>query len=116
MKKTKRLPAAAGDVHRNYPDVWAAYERLGATCAEAGPIPKRSRRFVKLALAIGRGAEGAVHSHVRQALSEGIGKDEIRHVALLALPTLGFHAGVSALTWIEDILGNGKTKTRARRR
>ena len=112
----KKLPAAAGDVRRDYPEVWTAFERLGAACAEAGPISARTRRLVKLALAVGRGAEGIVHSHARQALAEGVSADEIRHVALLAVPTLGFHAGVSALTWIEDIVGRGKPRLRARRR
>ena len=112
----KKLPAAAGDVRSRYAKVWSAYERLGATCAESGPLPERTRRLVKLALAVGRGAEGAVHSHARQALQEGVGADEIRHVALLSIPTLGFHAGVSALTWIEDILGGRKPAKLARRR
>ena len=111
----KKLPAAAGDVRRDYPEVWTAFEGLGDACSKAGPIPARTRRLVKLALAVGHGAEGTVHSHARQALAEGIGADEIRHVALLAIPSLGFHAGVSALTWIEDIVSRGKPRLRTRR-
>jgi alkylhydroperoxidase/carboxymuconolactone decarboxylase family protein YurZ len=76
---------------------------LGKACAEAGPIDKRSSRLVKLALAIGASSEGAVHSHVRRALEEGLTKDELKQVALLAVPTLGFPQAVKVLTWIEDI-------------
>ena len=34
---------------------------------------------------------------------EGLSKDELKHVALLAIPTLGFPQGVKVLTWIEDV-------------
>lgn len=63
----------------------------------------RARRLVKLALAIGAGSEGAVHSHARRALAEGLTRDEIKHTALLAITTLGFPQAIAALSWIEDI-------------
>ncbi len=43
--------------------------------------------------------------HVRRAVEEGIRAEEIRHVMLLALPTLGLAATAKALTWIDDIVG-----------
>jgi alkylhydroperoxidase/carboxymuconolactone decarboxylase family protein YurZ len=36
-------------------------------------------------------------------LAEGLSKEELKQIALLAIPTLGFPQGVKALTWIEDI-------------
>lgn len=90
-------------VAEEHPTLWRAYEALGKACAQAGPLDGRTRRLVKLALAIGRGSEGAVHSHVRRALDEGLSAGELRHVALLAAPTLGFPATVAALSWIGDI-------------
>jgi alkylhydroperoxidase/carboxymuconolactone decarboxylase family protein YurZ len=100
------LPSGAGEIARAYPAVWRAYADLGKACAEAGPVDGRTLRLVKLALAIGALSEGAVHSHARRALDEGIGADALRQVALLAIPTLGFPQGVRALTWIEDITEN----------
>lgn len=101
---TKRdLPAGAGRVAERHAAVWRAYERLAAACSEAGPLDDRTRRLVKLALAIGAASEGGVHSHVRRALAEGVSVAELMHVALLAIPTLGFPRAVAALTWIEDI-------------
>lgn len=97
------LPSWAGKVAKDHPLVWQGYEAFGKACAEAGPLDGRTRRLVKLALAVGRGSEGAVHSHVRRALDEGLSGEELRHVALLAAPTLGFPATVAALSWIEDI-------------
>lgn len=98
------LPSGAGDVAEDYPEIWDAYCRLGRACAEAGPLDERDRRLVKLAMAITLGSEGATHSHVRRALDEGFTSDEIRQVALLGVPTLGFPSSVAALTWVEDIL------------
>jgi AhpD family alkylhydroperoxidase len=99
------LPARAGKLATEQPDVWQAYQEFGRACAESGPLDERTRRLVKLALAVGRGSEGAVHSHTRRALAEGISADELRQVALLGATTLGFPAAVAALTWIEDIAG-----------
>ncbi|MDN3519358.1 carboxymuconolactone decarboxylase family protein [Aquisalimonas lutea] len=98
------LPSGAGEVAEDYPEIWDAYSRLGRACAEAGPLDERDRRLVKLAMAIARGSEGATHSHVRRALDEGFTVDEVRQVALLGVPTLGFPSAVAALTWVDDIL------------
>lgn len=100
---SEKLPSAAGNIAENYPDIWKAYSNFGKAAAEAGPLDSKTRRLVNLALAIGGRSEGAVHSHVRQALSEGLTKDEIKHVALLAMTTLGFPQGVAGLSWIKDI-------------
>ncbi|MCK8516408.1 carboxymuconolactone decarboxylase family protein [Methylonatrum kenyense] len=98
------LPASAGDLAEDYPEVWEAYAALGESCADAGPLDERERRLVKLALAVALGSEGATHSHARQALEAGLDPEDIRHVALLAVTTLGFPRAVAALTWIDDVL------------
>ena len=103
MQDTKELPAAAGQVAQAYPELYRAYAALGQACAKAGPIDGQSLRLVKLALAIGAWSEGGVHSHCRRALEEGVPKEALKQVALLAIPTLGFPKAVAALTWIEDI-------------
>lgn len=102
------LPSGAGEVAKAYPDVWKAYASLGKACSETGPIEGRTARLVKLALAIGALSEGAVHSHTRRALEEGLSPQELKQVALMAIPTLGFPQGVKVLTWIEDIT-DGRT-------
>lgn len=100
---SKTLPAAAGRLAKEYPDIWAAYAELGKSASDAGPLDAKTRRIANLALAIGGRSEGAVHSHARQALNEGFSKDEIKQVALLAITTLGFPQAIAALSWIEDI-------------
>ncbi|UYG07663.1 carboxymuconolactone decarboxylase family protein [Halomonas sp. M4R1S46] len=96
------LPSGARQVADQHPEVWKAFTALGKACAETGPLDARTRRLVKLALAVGSGSEGAVHSHVRRALAEGESPEALKQVAMLAIPTLGLPASAAALTWIED--------------
>lgn len=103
IEKAEELPSGAGQVARIYPAIWEAYSALGKATAEAGPLDERTRRLVKLALSIGASSEGAVHSHARRAVAEGISKQELKQVALLAIATLGLPQAVKGLTWIEDI-------------
>jgi len=100
---TEELPAAAGEFAEDHPEVWKAYSKLGKESAEAGPIDEETQRLVKLALAIGSESEGAVHSHVRRGLDEGIDPETLKHGAILAIPTVGFPKAMAAITWIEDI-------------
>ena len=100
---TKSMPGAIGDLAERHPDIWSAYSALGKATAECGPLTDRERRLVKLALAIGAGSEGAVHSHTRRAKSEGIEDAAMQQVAMLAIGPLGLPRAVAAKTWIEDI-------------
>lgn len=98
----EQLPATAGDIATEFPDVWSAFSALGEAAADAGPLSERERRLVKLALAVGAASEGAVHSHVRRAEAEGIESAALEQIALLAIPTLGFPRAAAALSWIRD--------------
>jgi alkylhydroperoxidase/carboxymuconolactone decarboxylase family protein YurZ len=101
---TKLPPSGAGRLASDYPDVWDNYTALGKSVADAGKLDARTRRLLKLALAVGAGSEGAVHSHARQAREEGIVDADIRQVVLLAITTLGFPAAMAAYSWVNDIL------------
>lgn len=91
------------------PAVVTAYEALGEACAQAGPLDPKTRELVKLALAIGARLEGAVHSHARRALEAGASRAELRHVIVLAAPTLGFPTTVAVSTWVDDVLPSTET-------
>jgi 4-carboxymuconolactone decarboxylase len=97
-----RLPKAAKEFSKRHPDVWKAFNELGDCCHSAGPLDEKTRRLVKLALSIGAGLEGGTHSAVRNALKSGITADELDHVALLAISTLGLPSATRAMTWIAD--------------
>ena len=100
---TKSMPGAAGDLAEQYPEIWKAYSALGKATADCGPLTLRERRLVKLALAMGAGSEGAVHSHTRRAKAEGIEFAALAQVAMLAIGPLGLPRAVATKTWIEDI-------------
>jgi len=86
-----------------YPDVCKAFENLGTRCHEAGPLDEKTRRLIKLGIAIGTGSEGAVHSAVRNALNAGVSKEEIMHAGILAITTIGLPHALAAITWIKDL-------------
>lgn len=98
------LPQPFQDFTRDYPQVAQAYEALGGAAHEAGPLDERTRRLVKLAIAVGGRLEGAVRAHARQAKAAGVPTEELDHVVLLALTTIGLPSTVAARTWIRDEL------------
>lgn len=98
------LPDVPTSLAEDHPDVWSRYNELGAACSDAGPIDGETKRLVKLALAIGAQSEGAVHSHVRRGLDEGISPEALRHAAVLSIPTLGFPQAMAAMSWIDDLM------------
>ncbi len=95
---------------REYPEIAVAYETLGDSIHRDGALSDKERQLVKLALAAGAGMEGAVHAQVRKALKLKITKKEIRHVALLAIPTIGFPKSMAVMSWMDDILDKKKGK------
>ena len=98
----EQLPKAVNAFGDRHPDLWKAFNELGERCHKAVPLDEKSRRLVKLALSIGAGLEGATHSAVRSALKSGITAEEMDHVAVLAISTLGLPSATRAMTWIAD--------------
>ncbi len=67
-------------------------------------LSAREVSLVKLAISIGAGLEGAAHSHCRKAIEVGCSPDDLRHVALLSAPTIGFPTMMRARSWVEDVV------------
>ena len=105
MTSKREIPGTYKRFKARYPDVARHFEALGDACTTAGPLDLKTARLAKLALAIGAKHEGAVHSAVRKGLDAGLTPDEMRHVALLSITTIGFSSAMAALTWINDICG-----------
>jgi alkylhydroperoxidase/carboxymuconolactone decarboxylase family protein YurZ len=97
---SKQLHKAVNQFRKRHPKVWKAFNELGERCHEAGPLDEKSRRLVKLAMSIGAALEGATQSAVRNARKAGVIEDEIDHVAVLAISTLGLPAATRAMRWI----------------
>jgi alkylhydroperoxidase/carboxymuconolactone decarboxylase family protein YurZ len=97
-------PEVVREFAADYPRIWEAYNRLGEATAEAGPLDERTQRLAKLALAIGAQRQGAVNAHVRRALAAGCSPEELIHVGILAIPTLGWPAAFAAICWIHETI------------
>jgi alkylhydroperoxidase/carboxymuconolactone decarboxylase family protein YurZ len=101
----KPLPKSVSKFADEYPGIWRAFNELAREChEEGGPLDDRERRLAKLGIAIGAQREGGVHSATRLALQSGLSADEILHVALLSVTTIGWPGSQAALTWVRDIL------------
>ena len=89
---------------KNIPKSGRRIRHWGEACGTSGPLEPKTARLLKLALAIGAKSEGAVHSHVRRALREGITREELQQVALLAVTSIGWSSSMAALSWIQDVV------------
>lgn len=103
-----QIPKRFQKFTEDFPQVAKAYEQLGDAVHAAGPINEKTRALIKLAISTGARLEGAVHSHARKAITAGCTAEEMRHVALLSLPTIGLPSMMAALSWIDDILEGKK--------
>lgn len=102
------LPEIYKDFQKQFPKVAEAYDVLAERCNKQGPLDKKCQRLVKLGIAIGITSEGAVRSHARRALEEGISADELRHTVLMATTTAGFPTMIAAMKWVEEVIAKAK--------
>jgi 4-carboxymuconolactone decarboxylase len=98
------LPDVYVRFRERYPGVAQSLDALGTATQDAGSLDARSQRLVKLGIAIGALAEGAVRSNVRKARAVGVSDEDIRQTALLAISTAGFPTAIAAMAWIEEVL------------
>ena len=98
------LPNVYIRFRERYSDVAQSLDALGKATEDAGRLDARSQRLVKLGIAIGALAEGAVRSNVRKARAVGVSDEDIRQTALLAISTAGFPTAIAALAWIDEVL------------
>lgn len=103
MRQETKAPKAYDAFRKRYPKLGEAWDCTRAAEAQ-GPLDERTRRLLKLAVAIGARREGAVHSAVRKAVAAGVSRREIEQVVALAASTLGFPATVATDTWVQEQL------------
>lgn len=98
------LPGVYMEFTDRYPGVAAAQGDLAQAVREAVPFDEADDCLLKLALAIGAEAEGAVRSNVRKGLEHGISPEELMAVSTLAITTCGFPTAIAGYKWIRDVL------------
>jgi 4-carboxymuconolactone decarboxylase len=105
-----KLPFSYERLKKEFPKVEKEYEKLANQCHASGSLDEKTRRLIKLGIAIGSESEGAVKSHTRRAMAIGISQEEIRHAVLLSLTTIGFPKMIAALNWVHEAFEKGPTK------
>jgi AhpD family alkylhydroperoxidase len=100
----EQLPKPYLEFRDRFPELAEAYDKLGEAAHQSGPLDDKIRQLIKLALSIGAGNEGAVHSHTRRAIRAGAKEEEVFQVLALAVTSIGFPPTVKAYTWVTDEL------------
>jgi 4-carboxymuconolactone decarboxylase len=101
-KKLPKPPKFYTDFEKKYPQVAKAYVQLGDAVHDQGPLTERERALIKLAVSGSHRLNSALKSHIRKGVSAGLSRDEMEHVALLLLPTVGFPTTMAMLGVIEE--------------
>jgi len=102
------LPDVYKGFQQQFPEIAKAYDELAVRCHDWGPLDEKTRRLIKLGIAIGLSSEGGVRSHARRALAEGITADELRHAVLMAFTTTGFPTMIAAMKWVDEVIDKRK--------
>ena len=98
------LPNVYKGFKEEFPEIAEAYDELAVKCHGWGPLDEKTRRLVKLGIAIGLSSEGGVRSHARRALEEGMTSEELRPSVLLAFTTVGFPTMIAAMKWVDEVI------------
>lgn len=102
---TKKVPSKHyNELKKSYPGLFDAHEQLGSQLRQSGPLDEKTLQLIQLAAAGATGAEGAVHSHTRRALTAGASAEEIYHALIILMSTIGFPKVMAALSWCRDII------------
>jgi alkylhydroperoxidase/carboxymuconolactone decarboxylase family protein YurZ len=108
MPQPEELPETYRQFVGHFPKLAHAWE-LTAEAAAEGPLDERTRRLVKLGMAMAAMREGAVHSGVRKSLAAGAAPAEIEQLVVLLAGTIGFAGAAAVYTWVRDLLGEPRT-------
>lgn len=100
----RALPKRYRRFFEQFPAVGEAYEAYGEAVAHAGPLDEKTRCLLKLSASIAARMEGGAKSHAHKALQAGASPEEVRHVAVLLAPTVGFPAMMAGLSWVESVI------------
>ena len=103
MSKLPEPPKTYLEFTARFPKLNDAWDLIGQA-GDEGPLDEKTRRLIKLGIAIGAQREGAVHASVRKGLAQGVTREEMEQVVALAAGTIGLPSAVAAFTWIRDIV------------
>jgi 4-carboxymuconolactone decarboxylase len=104
MKMT--LPKHFNKFVKKYPEVWEGHQKLTEACAKSGPLDRKTRELIKVAISGAANQETAVERHAVIAVQEGAKEEEVYQAILLLITTVGFPRASAALKWAERALAS----------
>ncbi|HEY3355760.1 MAG TPA: carboxymuconolactone decarboxylase family protein [Polyangia bacterium] len=110
MVDPAELPETYRQIVTRFPKLAEAWDLTAAAGAD-GPLDERTRRLVKLGMAMAAMREGAVHSGVRKAVAAGASRAEVEQLVVLVAGTIGFAGAAAVYTWVRDVLGEAPGPT-----
>ncbi len=87
-----------------YPKVWDAHQKLTEACAEYGPLDRKTRELIKVAISGAANQETALERHAVMAVQEGATEEEVYQAILLLATIVGFPRMSAALKWAQRAL------------
>ena len=98
------LPKHFDKFVKKYPQVWNGHQKLTEACAKSGPLDRKTRELIKVAISGAANQETAVERHAVMAVQEGAKEEEVYQSILLLITTVGFPQASAALKWAERAL------------
>ena len=98
----EKLPKHFKEFVKKFPDIWEAHQKLTVACAECGPLERKTRELIKVAISATSGQETALQRHAIMAVNEGAKEIEVYQTILLLITTVGFPKASAALKWAQD--------------
>lgn len=102
----EKLPEHFTKFVENYPEVWQGHQSLTEACAKAGPLDRKTRELIKVAIAATANQETAVERHAVMAVQHGAEQQEVYHAVLMLITTVGFPRAAAALKWAQRALAS----------
>ncbi|UCD56132.1 MAG: carboxymuconolactone decarboxylase family protein [Candidatus Hydrogenedentota bacterium] len=100
----EELPEHFKKLVKKYPKVWEAHQKMTEACAECGPLDRKTRELIKVAISGAFSQETAVERHAVMAAQEGAKEEEVYQAILLLTTVAGFPRASAALKWAERAL------------
>ena len=100
----EELPQHFKKFVERYPQVWAAHQKMTEACAETGPLDRKTRELIKIAISGAANQETGLERHVVMAKQEGAKDEEIYQTILQMTTIVGFPRASAALKWAERAL------------
>ena len=82
-----------------FPGVWEAHQSLTEATAKCGPLDRKARELIKIAVAAAANQETGVERHAVMAAQEGATEEEVCQAILQIVTIVGFPRASAALKW-----------------